>query len=229
MAIAMKRMQPRKPMLSTLLLALVGGGGSMPATGSPATMQTGEDAAMPDAGNVAVVGGHGATLEVRFDYTTATDALTVAYRLRNTGDVALMVFDRGNRHAVMAGRLVQGEVPAPQFSMRGGDVALSHRALPLPMPTPTVPPLPLATRVAPGDALQDGFEYVSLTAQAPRRLRWCLGVTPFVQEDFRKLEPVTARARDVWQASFAVAGRQQLLCTPWYDVAASAFVSRPAS
>lgn len=178
---------------------------------------------MPDAGNVAVVEGRGATLEVRFDYTTATDALTVAYRLRNTGDVTLMVFDRGNRHAVMSGRLVQGEVPAPLFSVQGGDVALSHRALPLPMPAPTVPPLPLAARVEPGPALQGSFEYASLTAESPKRLRWCLGVAPFMQEDFRKLEPGTGQARDVWQVAFAVAERQRLLCTPWYEVAAGRF------
>lgn len=220
--IAMKRMRTRKPVLSTLLLALAGGG-SAPATGAPAAAQAGEDAAMPDAGDVVVVEGRDATLEVRFDYASATDTLAVTYRLRNTGDVALMVFDRGNRHAVMAGRLAQGEVPAPLFSVHDGDVALSHRALPLPTPAPTVPPLPLAARVAPGEALQGGFEYASLTAQAPARLRWCLGVVPFAEDDFRELEARPSQARAVWQASFAVVERQRLLCTPWYVVAAGAF------
>lgn len=223
--IAMEQMGTRKPVLSTLLLALAGGG-SAPATGSPPAAQAGEDAAMPDAANV-VVEGRDATLEVRFDYAGATDTLVVAYRLRNTGDVALMVFDRGNRHAVMAGRLVQGTVPAPLFSVHGGDVALSHRALPLPLPAPTVPPLPLATRLAPGETLQGGFEYASLTAQAPVRLRWCLGVASFAQDDFRALESRPSQERDVWQASFAVVERQQLLCTPWYEVAAGAF-AKPA-
>lgn len=217
---ALKYELPRKPVLSTLL-ALVGAG-SMQATGAAAAAETEDDPA-PDAGDVAVVEGRGATLEVRFDYATASDALTVSYCLRNTGDAALMVFDRGNRHAVMSGRQVQGEVPAPLFTLHGGDVALSHRALPLSIPTPTMPPLPLAARVEPGDALQGGFEYASLTAQPPRRLRWCLGVAPFAQDDFRQLESRPSQQRDVWQASLAVVERQQLLCTPWYEVAAGAF------
>lgn len=221
--IAMKHMPPRKPVLSTLL-ALVGGG-FMQATGSSAAAETGEDASMPDAGNAIAVEGLGSRLEVRFDYTPATDALAVGYRLHNVGEAPLMVFDRGNRHAVMAGRLAQGEVPAPLFSVQGGDVALSHRALPLSLPAPTVPPLPLAARVEPGDALQGGFEYASLTVESPKRLRWCLGVAPFVAEDFRKLEPGTAGTQEVWQASFAVVERQQLLCTPWYEVAAGAFAT----
>jgi hypothetical protein len=182
---------------------------------------TTENVAMrTDAGNTTLVQGQGARLEVRFDYP-ASRPLNVAYRFHNDGAVPLMVFDRGNRHAVMTRKQALGDVGAPVFSDQGGDVTLSHRALPLPRPTPILPPTPLAARVEPGATMTGEFEFSVPTAQAPRRLRWCLGVAPFA-EDFReyKLEP---RTREVWLASFAVVDRQQLLCTPWYDVAKAAF------
>lgn len=187
----------------------------------PRNVPTEKAAMSARASNSTVVTGTGARLEAGFEYADSARALKVSYRLHNTGEVALMVFDRGNRHAVMTKKLVLGEIAPPLLAEDGGDVTLSHIAMPLPQPTPILPPTPLAVRVEPGAELQGVFEFALPSAQAPRRLRWCLGVTPFA-DDFRqyKLEP---RAAEVWLASFDAADRQQRLCTPWYDVAKAAF------
>ena len=173
-----------------------------------------------DASNATVVAGADARLEVRFDYA-GSRPLKVSYRLHNDGKAPLMVFDRGNRHAVLTKKLVQGEIAAPTFSDEDGDVTLSHRVLPLTKPTPFIPPTPLAARVEPGAVLAGEFEFSVPTAQAPRRLRWCLGVIPFAG-DFKAIKG-EAPAKEVWLGSLNDAERQQLICTPWYDVAKAAF------
>ena len=165
-----------------------------------------------------VVSGEGASLEAAFAYAASARALHVRYRLHNEGKAPLMVFDRGNRHAVMIKQLVQGEIAAPMFATEGDDVTLSHRALPLPQPAPTVPPTPLAARVEPGASLAGEFEFALPVENAPKRLRWCLGVAPFAPNDFQAIE-----GEAVWTASFAVAESQQVLCTPWFDVNSGSF------
>ncbi len=187
----------------------------------PAMTAITENAGMPaDASNATMVAGGDARLEVRFDYA-ASGPLKVSYRLRNEGKAPLMVFDRGNRHAVLTKKLVQGEIAAPTFTEENGDVTLSHRALPLPKPTPFIPPTPLATRIEPGAELAGEFEFAIPVAQAPKRLRWCLGVIPFAG-DFKALK-AEPNLPEVWLGSLNDAERQQLLCTPWYDVAKAAF------
>lgn len=181
-----------------------------------------ESPAMPSSdARTAEVTGEGAALEVTFDYAASARALKVSYRLRNTGGTALAVFDRGDRHAVMTKRQAPGSIGAPAFEHSGGDITLSHRAAPLPTPSPTVPPVPLAVRVEPGAELRGEFEFAPPTMEAPKRLRWCLGIAPFAESDFSA--PEQAQGVEVWRASFAVADRQRLLCTPWYDVARAAF------
>ncbi|TWI06146.1 hypothetical protein IP90_00410 [Luteimonas cucumeris] len=172
-----------------------------------------------DARNVSRIVRDDMELEARFEY--AADKLKVGYRLRNTGKTPLMVFDRGNRHAVLTRKLVQGEIAAPLLSEDGGDITLSHRALPLPDPVPIIPPTPLAARVEPGAVLDGEFGFAIPSQVPPERVRWCLGVIPFAN-DFR---PVKAEpdAREVWIGSLKHGGRQQLLCTPWFDVATAAF------
>lgn len=160
-----------------------------------------------------------ARLEVAFD--PDGDALAVRYRIRNTGDVPLAVFDRGDRHAVLTRRLVPGEVPAPHFENTGEGLVLSHVARPLPDPSPTVPPVPLATRLAPGQALDGAFSFDLSLADAGKRVRWCLGVATFDGAGFEASE--SAGEVPVWTAPFGMAEVQHRLCTPWFDVAAGAF------
>lgn len=165
------------------------------------------------------VDGEGARLEVAFD--PDGDRLAVRYRISNTGDQPLAVFDRGDRHAVLTGKLDSGKVPAPRFEQGTGGLTLSHAARALPSPAPTVPPVPLATKLAPGASLDDAFEFDLSLAEAGSRVRWCLGVAPFDEAAFEVSESAGEVA--VWTASFEVVDRQQLLCTGWFDPAAGAF------
>lgn len=183
-----------------------------------------ESAAMPVPPEVSTtVATEWATLQAGFDYLPAERLLRVRYRLDNTGGSALAVFDRGDRHAVMTRQLVAGEVPSPFFSLDdAGGLTLSHEALPLPVPTPTSPPTPLAARLMPGASLEAGFSFTLPTSIAAGRVRWCVGVAPFNDADFSEGE--TAAGVDLWRASFAVVDQQQRLCTPWFDLAGGRFI-----
>jgi len=165
------------------------------------------------------VDGEGARLEVAFD--PDGDALAVRYRISNTGDVPLAVFDRGDRHAVLTKQLVAGEVPAPHFEDADGGLVLSHVARALPDPAPTLPPVPLASRLAAGAALDGAFAFDLSLGTSANRVRWCLGVAAFDEAQFEASESMGEVA--VWTAPFAMAAAQQLLCTPWFDVAAGVF------
>lgn len=183
-----------------------------------------ESAAMPAPPEVSTtVATELATLHAGFDYLPAERLLRVRYRLDNTGGSALAVFDRGDRHAVMTRQLVAGEVPSPFFSIDdAGGVTLSHEALPLPVPAPTSPPTPLAARLMPGASLEAGFSFTLPTSIEADRLRWCVGITPFTEDDFSAGE--TTAVGDLWRASFAVVDDQQRLCTPWFDLAGDGFI-----
>src|SRR5690606_42082865 len=70
--------------------------------------------------------GTGVRLEVAF-HQGAEDVVRVEYRLPNTGAADLAVFDRGDRHAVMTGRMKTGEVGQPLFRDEGeGDYTFGH-------------------------------------------------------------------------------------------------------
>src|SRR5690554_3166656 len=179
-----------------------------------------ETSAMSEASS-ATVEGEGVRVEATFQ-AVADGPLKVRYRVHNTGDDDLAVFDRGNRHAVLTKRQRAGEVAQPTFREEGGDgLTLSHMAMPLPQPSPTLPPTPLAARLAAGQALEGEFSFAPLVGEPPGRMRWCLGVAPFDEERFTATEH--AGDVEVWQASFAHADSQQVLCTPWFDVATGAF------
>lgn len=165
-----------------------------------------------------------ARLAVELDFPTV-DTVDVRYQLHNAGDVPLAVFDRGDRHAVLTGRQASGDTGVPTFEADdAGGVTLRHAARPAHAspagPTgPTVPPTPLVRRVAAGETLQGGFRF-QIPAAPPRRLRWCLGVAPFA--DGEGLRP-DVDAAHVWRAGPAAVARQQVLCTPWFDVSAGRF------
>jgi hypothetical protein len=159
-------------------------------------------------------------LEVQLSMPSA-DTVELRYRLRNVGEAAVAVFDRGDRHAVLSGRQTQGAVAAPSFEDTGdGAVVLRHVARPAPAgPTgPTSPHTPLALKLEAGAVLEDGFRF-SIPSSPPQRLRWCLGVAPFEQERF--FAPERGAGVEVWQATDASAQRE--LCTPWFDRARGAF------
>jgi hypothetical protein len=169
----------------------------------------------------ATVAADGATLEVAFD--PAGQRLAVRYRISNTGDVPLAVFDRGDRHAVLTRKLVAGEVAAPRFEEGADGLTLSHAARALPSPAPTLPPVPLATKLAPGTSLDAAFAFDLSLAGEAARVRWCLGVARFDDATF---EPDgSAGEVGLWTAPFEMAETQQLLCTPWFDMAAGTFAT----
>jgi hypothetical protein len=93
-----------------------------------------------------------------------------------------------------------------------------------------VPPVPLAARLGKGEALDGAFAFdLSLTVGV-ERVRWCLGVAPFNDREFRADDRSVDRSKlasggeaDAWQASFAVVDAQEMLCTPWFVLGDGAF------
>lgn len=192
-----------------------------------ADAQPPQDAAMPQP-VATVVEGDQVKLEAAFAHDVDARRIEVRYRLENTGAAPLAVFDRGDRHAVMSRRLRPGAVPAPLFEQDGDALTLRHAALALRTPSPTVPPTPLAAKLAPGAQLEGRFAFdLALAASPPRRARWCLGTAPFDDADFSQPEAVDGL--ELWRASFAVVPRQRLLCTPWFDLAAGRFAAEDRS
>ncbi len=178
-------------------------------------------AATASAATIAEVQSPLAHLRAQFDYDPASRSLQVRYRLDNTSGGALAVFDRGNAHAVGTGRLQLGQVGAPTQRQQGGDVELFHVVSPLPNPSPTAPPTPLALRLEPGAQVEASFRAHLLGADAPARLRWCLGLMRFDEGAMRR--STETEAGPVWLASFGASELQQVLCTPWYEVEAGRF------
>ena len=221
-------MKPRFPhtgacpaMLAALMVAA---GGSACAHGGHAGYDQAHpsmETPMSEPTATTTVEGDGVRVEASFENAT-NGPLRVRYQVHNAGSADIAVFDRGDRHAVLTGRHQAGEVGDPGFREDDeGGLELRHGARPLPQPAPTLPPTPLAARLAPGQSLEGSFSFSPLVGDQPRRLRWCLGVAPFNETQFRS--PEQAGGVEIWQASFDLAESQQLLCTPWFDVAAGAF------
>lgn len=163
-----------------------------------------------------------ARLEARFQVLSG-DRVEVRYRLHNRGNATLAVFDRGDRHAVLTGRLIAGATGAPTWEeVAGGDVVLRHMASVAPAgPTgPTVPRTPLALALPAGQTLSGSF-IASIPGTPPTRLRWCLGVAPFDAAGF--FSPEQVAAGEIWQAQDDAIARQALLCTPWFAMATGRF------
>lgn len=143
----------------------------------------------------------------------------VHYRLSNTSSTTPMaVFDRGDAHDARAETV--GEVGTPIMMVTSEGVEILHRAFPLPDPSPTSPPTPIAMRLDPGGILEGKFS-VTLPIDSPTRVRWCLGHMPFDERYFDF--PVTTKHGQIWLASFAAADAQTVFCTPWYDMTSGVF------
>ena len=164
----------------------------------------------------------GLQVDVAFERLDA-GRLSVRYAIENAGTAPMAIFDRGNVHAILTKQQSAGAVGQPRFRVDGGDLTLSHTALPLPDPAPTSPPTPVAARLAPGERLQGQFDADLTLADDPQRVRWCLGVAPFSEDDF--MQARDGNGVDLWTASFAMAERQQQLCTPWFDLRLQRFES----
>jgi hypothetical protein len=209
----------RAPLLAALSVAmLLAHADAQPPSGESTAMPPSKEGASPAR---AVVEGEDARLEATFGFDGAKQRLSVRYRIENTGDTPLAVFDRGNAHAVLTKRQKAGAVGAPLMEQDGGDVTLSHVALPLPTPAPTVPPTPLAVKLDAGTSLDGAFDFNLSLADTPKRLRWCVGVASFTEDEFTASKQ--AGEVQVWSASFAVIESQRTLCTPWYDPAGGTF------
>ena len=150
-------------------------------------------------------------LEARFGVDAARHRVHVDYSIRNTSAAPLMVLDGG---AAVAGK-VDASGAAPLAKLDGDALTLTHAAMPLPKPAPTVPRVPLAARVEPGATHAAAFD-AELPAAA-HRVRYCIGVAPFDEDAFTAMPG----RPDVWRASFALAGTQATLCTEWFEVRGS--------
>ncbi len=161
-------------------------------------------------------------LHAEFDYAPASRIIDVRYRLRNTdASSPLMVFDRGDLHAISTGRHTFGAVGVPKMIENGQDIELVHATAHLPARAPTSPPTPIAIQVEPGAELSGHFKFALKGITIPKRLRWCLGVMP-MDEAYMDSPNDTPDGR-IWRVSFAAVEKQRMVCTPWYDVATAAF------
>lgn len=167
-----------------------------------------------------VVHAHGVAIEVKFVVDASASSLRVDYTVRNEGAVAIAAFDRGNTHDVATGRLTAGTVGAPSRMPSDEGMTLSHLALALPRPAPTVPRISLAARLDPDGVLSGAFDSA---IDGHAKVRYCLGVIRFDDSAFTAFEG--ASTMPLWRTPFPLAAQQDTVCTPWFSVATRAFES----
>ncbi len=166
----------------------------------------------------------GLELSARFDYAPASRIVAVRYTLRNSGDTALAVFDRGDANSLAAELHKLGAVGIPRMRVEGEDVTLEYAVEALPTDIDiTSPPTPVALELAPGASVDSAFEFLLQGDVAPKRLRLC--VSAMRVGDAYMESPVKTPAGKLWSASFGVVEKQQRVCSQWYDVASSAFTA----
>jgi hypothetical protein len=166
-------------------------------------------------------GAFGTYMLVAFDVPADRLVADVRYVLRNDGSTPLIVFDRGTVHDIDHGRQTLGGIGIPKQEMAGEDVTLVHAAMPLPDPSPTSPPTPIAIELAPGATLAGRFQVSIMSNAMPKRLRWCVGVMP--KDESLLFSPEDTKDGRLWTASFAAVEKQQRVCSPWYDVQSRRF------
>ncbi len=163
-------------------------------------------------------------LSARFDYAPASRIIAVRYTLRNRGETALAVFDRGDANSLAAELHKLGEVGLPRMHVEGEDITLEHAVQALPTDIDiTSPPTPVALELAPGASVDGQFRFVLEGNVAPKRLRWCVGAMRV--GDAYMESPEQTPAGKLWTASFGVVEKQQRACTQWYDVSSARFES----
>lgn len=177
-----------------------------------------ESASMPE-NNHAQVRAANALLDLQLSYDAAHALLVADYRLRNEGKQAIAAFDRGDSIALATRRLVAGKNVAPMLEQGGVRVTLSHFALDLPNPAPTVPRVSLAARIEPGETLSGSFR-IEMPSDA-RDVRYCIGVATFDDEHFSAA--ATPAGVALWRTAFTVAALQSRVCSPWFSLADGRF------
>ena len=162
-------------------------------------------------------------LSARIDYAPASRIVSVRYTLRNRGETALAVFDRGDANSLAAELHKLGAVGIPRMRVDGEDVTLEYAVEALPTDIDiTSPPTPVALELAPGASVDSHFQFLLEGDVVPKRLRLC--VSAMHVGDAYMESPVKTPAGKLWSASFGVVDKQQRVCSRWYDVASSAFV-----
>lgn len=225
-----RRRQPRRhPLSRALTTGVLAGLLSVAADSTPARetayiMPAKTVVDMPDsARSPVVVTGRLAELRAVIERGREPRAVRVRYVVRNHGDAPLAVFDRGSNRAPLptgGAAVLLGEAEG---------ATLAHYAQALPEPAPTMPTLALAAKLDAGGGHVGVFDIV-LPAQTPsrdahgafalvetRRVRYCVGVAPFHDGDFR------VRQDGTWLPTLRAIGGQERLCTPWFDLASARF------
>lgn len=162
--------------------------------------------------NHAVVRLSDAVLELRMNYDASRDLVTAEYEVRNEGAQAIAIFDRGDSLALATRRQRAGENVLPMSDQDGARLTLSHLALALPNPAPTVPRISLAAKIDPGKSIAAAFE-IDLPRDV-REVRYCLGFAPFNADDFSAVD--TQSSLPVWRTAFTVSAHQSELCSDWF-------------
>jgi hypothetical protein len=152
-----------------------------------------------------------ATLTARFAYDAAKHSLHVDATIAPAGDAAVMIIDRG---AALGSKIVSS---APFAALDGDALTLTHAAMPLPKPAPTVPRTALAARAEPGT--QHAASFDADISETAHKVRYCVAVAPFSADAFTQ-DPADATR---WRAALVVADSQQLLCTPWFALGTGEF------
>ena len=80
--------------------------------------------------------------------------------------------------------------------------------------------MPLAAKLEPAAILEGAFEFDLSLVEDPRQVRWCLGVTAF---DGAFQATQRQGQVPVFSGPYADGLDQQMLCTPWFDIAAGRF------
>jgi hypothetical protein len=155
-----------------------------------------------------------ASLDLRFRFDAQRLMLEAEYELRNESQRPIAVFDRGDTIAIANKRLVAGDTEVPMIAQDGERVILSHLALELPKPAPTVPRISLAARVETGSSSRGQFR-IELP-QDVQEVRYCIGVAPFDDDHFTALDPKYGVS--LWRTAFTVAALQTPICSPWFSL-----------
>lgn len=146
------------------------------------------------------------------------NAIQVGYRLRNTGQGSIAVFDRGTYEGHAGAAYAPGPVADPDVVFDGDDLELRHVLA-------HSPATPLALQLEAGASVDGFFVLPTLGPTSPRRVRWCVDVLAFDQAAFRSPHASTFGTIWVLEASARADAmtRRTPVCTPWYSVATATF------
>ncbi len=147
--------------------------------------------------------------------------LRVAYTVHNTSSGWLYVFDRGDTHAVSTKRQRLGDIAPPHEGATAEGTTLTHAPKPIGTPSPTAPPIPLASAIAPGARHAAEFFYTVPRDRGAAPLRYCVTIAPAGTRVGEALP-----GSEVYRVDGAFGLERTTLCSPWFDSDAAAFRDR---